>query len=285
MQRAAVRFVSVLVVGAFAAVVGLLVLWQNASQELNNTRRALDAAISTLETAQRELAELSRAHDALAAERANLSVAFADVTGKHEALALHNATLDQDLRRARTDLHRTETFLNQSMKQVQTLQQKYETLQRDHTRLADTSASVESLEAEIERLEGRLQPLILRERTVTRSGFACTGSMEPTVTCLDEAEWLGKFEPSEVIAGMTIDFDPDCTEGEPNGRGTTHRVVKVKVENGIYYYWPKGDGNREADGCWIPVGHVTGYMIALYQDTQPQNESLRQSVLYVRSAY
>ena len=109
--------------------------------------------------------------------------------------------------------------------------------------------------------------------------------MEPTVTCLDEAEWLGKFEPSEVIAGMTIDFDPDCTEGEPNGRGTTHRVVKVKVENGIYYYWPKGDGNREADGCWIPVGHVTGYMIALYQDTQPQNESLRLSVLYVRSAY
>ena len=266
---------------SFALIVALLFLWWNAIGELGHSERALTDAQAAYANASAEIESRGQENSVLRDESANLSAAFANLDAEHEILAGRNASLEQELRKVRTDLQRTETYLNQSRKQVQTLQEKNEELQS----ITDTSTSLESLNAEVERLEDRLQPLLLRERTVTKSGFLCTASMEPTITCLDEAEWVGEFEPSEIVVGTVITFDPDCDEVEPNGQGTTHRVAKVKVENGIYYFWPRGDGNREDDGCWIPSDQVNGYLIALHEDTFPENESIRESVLYAKAAY
>ena len=57
-----------------------------------------------------------------------------------------------------------------------------------------------------------------------------------------------------------------------------HRVESNRNASGIYYYWPKGDANSEADGCWIPHTNVLGYMIELHKNTHLENIDLRNRV-------
>ena len=119
-----------------------------------------------------------------------------------------------------------------------------------------------SLESEIGDLEGRRKPLILE---TTRSWFACTGSMEPKITCLDEGTWLDNFRADDIVVGSTISFST-TEECDISGERVAHRVTAVREVDGVYYYWPKGDNNRSADGCWIPEDKVNGYMIEIHKN-------------------
>ena len=132
----------------------------------------------------------------------------------------------------------------------------------------------ERLRAEIAALEARLAPLILQADSVTRTNIACSGSMEPTMTCLDEADWVEVADPSEITVGAIIAFAPDCQEG----LSAAHRVVDVKVEDGQYYFWPQGDANGGPDGCWVPAENVWGYLVAIHHNTRPENAPLRDYV-------
>ena len=86
------------------------------------------------------------------------------------------------------------------------------------------------------------------------------------------------FRPEDVVAGTTISFNPDCWEEEPDDMWTAHRVMDIKVEDGVYYYWPKGDANDEPDGCWIPHFNVDGYIIEIQKGVVPENVDLRDRV-------
>ena len=61
------------------------------------------------------------------------------------------------------------------------------------------------------------------------TGFHCTGSMEPKITCLDTTTWLANFNPQDVVIGTVIVFTPtaDC---ELSSSRVAHRVTAVKVE-------------------------------------------------------
>ena len=107
--------------------------------------------------------------------------------------------------------------------------------------------------------------------TTVRRGFLCTGSMEPAMSCLDEITYSAAFNPEEISVGNIISFRPSCQGAE----GTSHRVVKVKVEQGRHWYWPKGDAMREPDGCWIPASNVRGYVVEVHRDVRPANAELR----------
>ena len=166
------------------------------------------------------------------------------------------------------------------------------TLGRQHEELQRTAGTVDTLRGraqdlrtEIQGLEERRRPLILALDNTPRSGFKCTGSMEPTVTCLDEATWLRDFRPEDVAVGALIAFNPGCGEDEPDHRWTSHRVAAIDVRDGVHYYWPVGDGNPEPDGCWIPESSVRGYMIELHRNARPENAALRDHVLGARTAY
>ena len=54
--------------------------------------------------------------------------------------------------------------------------------------------------------------------------------------------------------------------------------MDIKVVDGTYYYWPKGDANSQVDGCWVPHTSVNGYIIELHNNTNPENASLRERV-------
>ena len=162
-------------------------------------------------------------------------------------------------------------------------------LRGDYNALVEQAGDVEtlrdqadSLREEIAELEAKRRPLVL---SADRNGFSCTGSMEPKITCMDEATWLYNFKPEDIVVGATISFNPDCWENKPNDRWTAHRVMDIKVENGVHYYWPKGDSNPEADGCWVPEQHVKGYIIDIHKDVRPANSELRGLVNEAKTAY
>ena len=111
--------------------------------------------------------------------------------------------------------------------------------------------------------------------------------MEPTLTCLDTMTWITEFDPSVIVEGSIISFNPGCSEtlAEKDDIGTAHRVIDIRVENNIYHFWPRGDGNEKDDGCWIPHGNVGAYAVDFFPNSRPENAGLRLAVLSARDAY
>ena len=133
---------------------------------------------------------------------------------------------------------------------------------------------VASLETEIADLEEQRKPLVLETH---RSGFACTGSMEPKLTCLDEATWLDNFHAKDIVVGATISFEPTEECGVESER-IAHRVMKVKEADGVFHFWPKGDNNDVPDGCWVPEENVNAYIVEIHKDVRADtpNAELRE---------
>ncbi len=143
----------------------------------------------------------------------------------------------------------------------------------------------DELEIEIKELQEQRKPLILTPGGVATSGFLCTGSMYPAITCMDRGTWLEEFNPEDIVVGATISFSPNCWEEEPDDISTAHRVKEIRVEDGTYYFWPRGDANREDDGCWVHQDNVEGYLIELEKDVVPENAYLQSQVRASRVAY
>ena len=206
----------------------------------------------------------------------------------NDGLSVENAGLTQSLKEA-TDLAE-ETGL-----QLTSLKSAYEALNRRHgelaiehqtlkasvATLAELERQAEGIREQIKELEALREPLILGPGGRYRGGLRCTGSMEPAITCLDEATWVADFQPEAIVVGATISFAPDCWGGD----GAAHRVVDVKVEDGVYYYWPKGDNNSEADGCWVPHTDVLAYITEIHRGVRPENAELRQHVNSAKAAF
>ena len=149
----------------------------------------------------------------------------------------------------------------------------------------DLRTKASALRDEIEELEEWRRPLILALDSAATSGFKCTGSMEPTITCLDRATFLTNFRPEDIVVGATISFNPNCWEDGASGRGAAHRVADIELRGGIYHYWPKGDASDEPDGCWIPQTSVRGYIIEIHKNAVPENAELRDQVNAARAAF
>ena len=72
---------------------------------------------------------------------------------------------------------------------------------------------------------------------------------------------------------------PDASADDLTSHGlTSHRVIDTRVTGGVTHYWPKGDGNREADGCWVPHSVVAGYLVELHKNVYPENAYRRNIV-------
>ena len=183
------------------------------------------------------------------------SLQVAALTVESEGLALEKAELETDL---------------------ETAESNYRVLEASAGTYTMLEAQAEALESDIAALHEERAPLIIASGD---SEFACTGSMEPNLTCLDTATELYNYRPQDVVIGTIIAFNPNCWEqGEPEPTGALHRVIDIKQENGTYYYWPRGDGNTEDDGCWVPDTNVISYIIEVQKNTLPENAALRDGV-------
>lgn len=147
-----------------------------------------------------------------------------------------------------------------------------EALEEENAEVARLEEDRSVLNEEIKALEQARVPLLLQTSILVPR---CTGSMEPTITCLDALTFLTNPHPEDIVEGTTIAYEP-C-RADWSGL-TLHRVIDIKVEDGTYYYWPQGDNNDEPDGCWVAFPAVTGYVVELNQNAHPENAKLRNFV-------
>ncbi len=247
---------------------------RSANVDLTAENRLLETAKEAVEAANDDLeTDLRAANDtniALSSEndglRADLTTTIADRDGLRGELASANFELGA--------LTATHNALETSH---MTLTGQFEDLKAQAGTAEGLREEIRTLRQEILGLEEARKPLILGVDAKRRSGFACTGSMEPVVTCLDEATWLEDFRPEDITVGATIAFHPGCGD-DVSGRGTAHRVEAIEVRGGVHYYWPKGDNNLAADGCWIPEQNIRGYIVEMHRNVRPENAELRELV-------
>ena len=266
--------------------------------DLRRTDNALTVQRAANVSLTAEYGVLQAAKSAVEADKREVEATLQVANDRNAALSDENAGLQADLTATtrdrdglREDLAGVNLELGNLMVTHNELEASHMTLTNEFEELQTQAGTAEGLREEILLLRAKIleledarRPLILGVDATGRGGFACTGSMEPVVTCLDEATWLQDFRPEDIVVGATISFHPACWD-DGEGRGTAHRVAAVEVRGGVHYYWPKGDNNLEADGCWIPEQNVQGYIVEIHRNVRPENAELREQVNAAIDAY
>ena len=211
---------------------------------------------------------------ALEQDKTKLASDVTELEGQNRLLGQQNAQQASAIQTLEQDKTKLTADVTDLRSQNQSLINLTETYQSKSGTVNQLNTKIDSLRAEIRRLEDQRKPLMVESFPAS---FKCTGSMEPKITCLDSATMLQNFRPQDISVGTAISFRPTVA-CKLTGSRVLHRVMKVKVERGIYYYWPKGDNNSGPDECWIPESNVYGYIIELHKNTEPQNSQLRNSV-------
>ncbi len=292
--------VGFVLVGAAIAALGLLYMeLSQANADLRETKADLQQTSNTLVASKEVNANLTREYAALQRvkeEQDDTLVAYeeqrknldGELTATRQSLAQSHAEVAKgnvEIEKGSTEIRRLDSELAKANTTISDLATSRQALQRNYNELVAANGTIGTLKAEetwlrneISRLEAVRGPLILGHNDTKRAGFLCTGSMEPAMTCLDEMTWLEDFLPEDITVGTIISFSPDCRDDTPETSFTAHRVVEITVRNGVHYYWPKGDNNLEADGCWVPEHHVNGYLIEIHKNVNMENEHLRRMV-------
>jgi hypothetical protein len=105
------------------------------------------------------------------------------------------------------------------------------------------------------------------------SGFACTGSMRPTIDCGDEAVILKPPFPEPLMVGDIISFSPDisCRYYKNHHISKAHRIIAIRVEEGIPYYTTEGDATLNPDPCEITIDQIDGKLVEIRKGVRPQD--------------
>ena len=279
-----------------------ILLGQQLSADLGALQTERDSLVEELrrlglshKELQRDYETLQEAHDVLSTANKKLQVEHTTLLQEKadlEVTVLGLKTQSLDLQEKLVSKGKEYDVLSQDRA---SLQARYDVLSQERTALQQTYGAlssavgtlegvkfqvsglqqqVQSLNGDIARLQAARAPLIVESYRV---GFACTGSMEPKITCLDEATWLSNFRSQDIIVGTVISFAPTA-ECKLSSTRVAHRVISIKVEAGNTYYRPKGDANSSDDPCWIPSSNVDGYIIALYKNTRLENAPIRDRI-------
>lgn len=283
---------AVLVIALVSALVYLIVAAQRASFDR-------DAATATAAQHEAANALLEQTNSALLTDKAKLEVYLEEARGRYDDVSEEKVSLQSRLgeeqaaaAQLRVDLANMTLKHDQLALARNALSATHEDLETDHAALAaqhktlteqyDTivklQGAIPELEAQIATLQERLKPLLAAVNSRRGIWFACTGSMEPAITCLDRVWLVPPTDPQDIVVGVVINVDPHCGEGDGDGRGVAHRVTGIKVRNGVHYYATKGDALGAVDTCWVPYSDILEYLVAVDKDVYPENTRLRDQV-------
>ncbi len=120
---------------------------------------------------------------------------------------------------------------------------------------------------------------------VTTLFFACTGSMEPAITCEDQADGIRPTSHADIDVGTIVAFSPPggCLSGS-----TVHRVIDEREVGGEYSYRTQGDSNPNPDPCWIPYANIEYIVTNIRPCSDPRcsgNADIRQNVNAAKAAF
>ena len=283
---------AVFVIALVSALVYLIVAAQQASFDR-------DAATAAAAQHQAANALLEQTNSALLTDKARLEVYLEESRGRYDEVSAEKVSLQSRLgeeqaaaAQLRVDLANmtlqhdqialTRDALAATHDKLETdhaaLAAQHKTLTEQYDRIVRLQGAIPELEEQIATLQERLKPLLAAVDRERGSWFACTGSMEPAITCLDRVWLVPPTDPEDIVVGVVINVDPHCGEGDGDGRGVAHRVTGIKVRNGVHYYATKGDALGAVDTCWIPYSDVLEYLVAVDKDVYPENAELRDRV-------
>ena len=268
---------------------GELLAQQDQNTELRDTNEGLQENIAGLESnikgLEGDVSLLESAKEGLEAANADLTMDLSDARDRNAALEDANDGLQANLTDARAENASLEDRNGELSDDLAMVSSDLEDLQETSGTLGQLLARAHGIRQEIMDLENKLRPLTTGWESRISSESFCTGSMAPTFTCLDTYTAVTEFDPSVLVEGAIIEFDPSCDEAEPDGVLVRHRVIDIKVEDDVYYFWPKGDGNREADGCWLHQDAVDAYVVEVFYNSLPENSELWNAVSEAKQDY
>ncbi len=119
-------------------------------------------------------------------------------------------------------------------------------------------------------------PTPIPERIANRTIVgACTGSMEPAITCLDLVyAWRGEVRMDDLSVGLVVGAS------NPGGTPYWHRIIGLRDGEVLTH----GDGQFDADG-WVSIDRIIGYVVEVEKNARPYNAELRDYVNVARVAY
>lgn len=265
-------------------------------QNLSATRNSLEATQGDLASTQDDLAstkgDLSSTRGDLASTRRSLTSTQGELASTIETLSATQEDLDStkaSLSSTRTSLAATSRELSSVRVDLSLTNSNLAAVRADLDEIQETYGNIEALEAEVSSLSDEIDNLIARREPLVletwRSSYACTGSMNPKIDCFDEGTYLENFRAEDIVVGSTISFQT-VEQCNISGHNISHRVVRIKEVDDVYYFWPKGDANRSADNCWIPQHNVNGYLIEIHKgvNRNPLQVRLRESVQSAKKA-
>lgn len=106
-----------------------------------------------------------------------------------------------------------------------------------------------------------------------RSGFACTGSMRPTIDCGDEGVFLKPPFPEPLVVGDVISFSPEesCRHYRNHDISKAHRIISIRAESGTDYYTTQGDSALTPDDCEVTIDQIDGKLVEVNKGSRPQD--------------
>ena len=244
---------------------------------------AVKAGLTTqVEGLTADKASLTTQVEGLTADKAGL-------TTQVEGMTADKADLTTQVEGLTTDLTNTQTHLARAQAAITALEADYGTLE----------------ELRVELGELRAERTILLETKVSTIDVRCTGSMNPTITCLDEITEMDPPPPKDIVVGAMIIYrKPVCLTVRNSDTGETfstscdyptgwvggstvlHRVIEVIVgENGEYSYKTQGDNNPEPDNYTVPYGSIVGLVTQIQKNTVSYKANLHSYVKNARAGY
>ena len=115
--------------------------------------------------------------------------------------------------------------------------------------------------------------------------FACTGSMNPYITCLDTGIGDSDFRPEDIRIGVVVGVDLSQDGCAISGSRVLHRVSSLRGSGTSLEVRTKGDANASDDGCWLPYSRIRYILVEVHKgaNDSPENKETRESVQAAKS--
>ena len=261
---------------------------------LNDTKVALAQTTADFAAERTARNQLQQDKASLFNDKAGLQVSLRTANMKSATLTAENDTLAENLAATAARASQLATVVAAEQDAHTKTKVALSSLEAEHAGLTKTAnefmalyGDVEALKSEIASLHEQRRPLLLKTQ---RDGLACTGSMEPKLTCLDEVTILRNYASEDITVGTIVVFqgEEECVLRGPaewlfGNRyqpclqylrpWIIHRVEDIGPDG----YLTQGDASPESDG-WIAMEDVVGYGIQVYRNVNPENARLRNAI-------
>lgn len=227
-------------------------------QDYSHVQADFEAAQEAIDIWQEALAQ---EQSSLAATREELGQTEAELATSEGALA----TTESELAETEDTLATTQEELKSEKAAVATVAHELRSLQALVGSKDQLESDLETLEADVARVQEQIARVreeireLVAQRAIIPKPYkdevACTGSMEPAITCLDRITFR-KVGDLDLEVGNVVTFE----DGDDL---ILHRIIAIAESPTETYYLTKGDNNLLDDGLWLRRSELVEVVVGI----------------------